>query len=55
MILLMIIGMLYSNLLMREIVFDLNLRVCIRLLIMYIIVIIRIINIYEVIIFKNGK
>lgn len=48
MILLMIIGMLY-------IVFDLNLRVCIRLLIMYIIVIIRIINIYEVIIFKNGK
>lgn len=55
MILLMITGMLYSNLLMREIVLDLNLRACTRLLIMYITVIIRIINIHEVIISKNGK
>lgn len=31
MILLMITGMLYSNLLMREIVLDLNLRACIRI------------------------
>lgn len=48
MILLMITGMLY-------IVLDLNLRACTRLLIMYITVIIRIINIHEVIISKNGK
>lgn len=48
MILLMITGMLY-------IVLDLNLRACTILLIMYITVIIRIINIHEVIISKNGK
>lgn len=34
---------------------DLNLRACTRLLIMYITVIIRIINIHEVIISNNGK